>query len=258
MSTWTEGVCGDGAAILRDGVMVPIEEVIECLNRAEAPGSAPTEDAAFAMGSTGAPASEAERLAFEAWMRGHSWMVTGTWDGSTYADRPGHEGWGYDHNTLTTRMLWAVWRDRAALAAPSFDTPELRAIGERLRTQDNRITADPIFLIRGLKRVYGMDPATHDYYIWVDTDNSGEEVEAPEDEENPPKNLEKCYYMEHWVTLKMAFTQHGCEEHLRINGHNYKQSYKKVDIFADSLWRMPEMIVIRNALMALPPPEPQA
>ena len=33
---WTEGVCGDGAAILRDGVMVPIEEVIARLNQAEA------------------------------------------------------------------------------------------------------------------------------------------------------------------------------------------------------------------------------
>lgn len=29
---WTEGICGDGAAILKDGVMVPIEEVIRELN----------------------------------------------------------------------------------------------------------------------------------------------------------------------------------------------------------------------------------
>jgi hypothetical protein len=32
---WSEGVCGDGAAILRDGVMMPIEEVVASLNRAE-------------------------------------------------------------------------------------------------------------------------------------------------------------------------------------------------------------------------------
>jgi hypothetical protein len=32
---WSEGICGDGAAILRDGVMVPIEEVVASLNRAE-------------------------------------------------------------------------------------------------------------------------------------------------------------------------------------------------------------------------------
>jgi chemotaxis protein histidine kinase CheA len=29
---WTEGVLGDGAAILRDGRMVPITEVLEVLN----------------------------------------------------------------------------------------------------------------------------------------------------------------------------------------------------------------------------------
>lgn len=30
---WTEGVCGDGAAILCDGIMVPIEKVVAELNR---------------------------------------------------------------------------------------------------------------------------------------------------------------------------------------------------------------------------------
>jgi hypothetical protein len=29
---WTEGICGDGAAILRDGVMQPIEDVLAALN----------------------------------------------------------------------------------------------------------------------------------------------------------------------------------------------------------------------------------
>jgi hypothetical protein len=32
---WTEGVCGDGAAILKDGVMQPIEDVIAALNAAD-------------------------------------------------------------------------------------------------------------------------------------------------------------------------------------------------------------------------------
>lgn len=31
-ATWTEGVCGDGAALLKDGVMVPIEAVVRELN----------------------------------------------------------------------------------------------------------------------------------------------------------------------------------------------------------------------------------
>ena len=36
MSEWTEGVCSDGAAILRDGVMVPITELLSTLNGMEA------------------------------------------------------------------------------------------------------------------------------------------------------------------------------------------------------------------------------
>lgn len=32
---YTEGICGDGAAILKDGVIVPISQVLEELNRAE-------------------------------------------------------------------------------------------------------------------------------------------------------------------------------------------------------------------------------
>jgi hypothetical protein len=35
MSEWTEGVCEDGAAILRDGQPVPIAELLAHLNRCE-------------------------------------------------------------------------------------------------------------------------------------------------------------------------------------------------------------------------------
>ena len=46
MSEWTEGVCSDGAAILRDGKPVPISELIEHMNRCESIRSAALEDAA--------------------------------------------------------------------------------------------------------------------------------------------------------------------------------------------------------------------
>jgi len=41
---WTEGVCGDGAAILKDGVMQPIESVIAALNAAELAQPEPEDD----------------------------------------------------------------------------------------------------------------------------------------------------------------------------------------------------------------------
>lgn len=44
--TWTEGVCSDGAAILCDGVPVPISELLTHLNRCEFIRSAALEEAA--------------------------------------------------------------------------------------------------------------------------------------------------------------------------------------------------------------------
>ena len=71
----------------------------------------PTIDASRRMGETGGAVSDAERLAFEAWMEGHCWSLGATWDGKGYiADN----GWP-DAGATYTRMLWAAWRDRAAL-----------------------------------------------------------------------------------------------------------------------------------------------
>jgi hypothetical protein len=87
-----------------------------------------TPDAAFAIGQTGGPPSEAERLAFEAWMRGHSWLVAGKWNGTTYAD-PQERYSSVDVPAMQTRMLWAAWRDRAALG---YSAIEPVPVSERL------------------------------------------------------------------------------------------------------------------------------
>jgi hypothetical protein len=82
----------------------------------EGPSDEDRTKAAFAMGQTGAPSSETERLAFESWMRGHSWLVQGVWNGTTYDDRGPSRVSSVDVGAMQTRMLWAAWRDRAALA----------------------------------------------------------------------------------------------------------------------------------------------
>lgn len=64
----------------------------------------PAQDLAYQVGAKGSAHSEAERELFEAYMRGHCWQV-GTW----LPDQQGYED-------CSTRMLFAVWRDRAALA----------------------------------------------------------------------------------------------------------------------------------------------
>jgi len=78
--------------------------------------AAPTVEAAESIGAKGGPVVEAERLAFEAWMRGHCWALSATWNGKEYRS-DAEEGGRYCPQASMTRMLWAAWRDRAALAA---------------------------------------------------------------------------------------------------------------------------------------------
>jgi hypothetical protein len=78
-----------------------------------------TTDDARAMGATGAQDTEQERALFEAWMAGHCWGLGCAWvDGKGYV----HE-WEtrtiarrVHPDAMRTRMLWAAWRDRAALS----------------------------------------------------------------------------------------------------------------------------------------------
>lgn len=84
----------------------------------EAMCGAPREADAQRMGEVGGTVCDSERLAFEAWMRGHCWALCATWDGKQYRSDAEHCGW-VDARAMVTRQLWAAWRDRAALAKAS-------------------------------------------------------------------------------------------------------------------------------------------
>lgn len=78
----------------------------------------PTLEDAHAIGASGGQTMEAERLAFEAWMRGHCWALCATWTGSGYIGKGESvsEGRYVCRAAMATRRMWAAWRDRAALA----------------------------------------------------------------------------------------------------------------------------------------------
>lgn len=96
----------------------------------------PEESAAHAMGASGSPVVEGERLAFEAWMRGHCWELRATWTGDQYIGTDEGDVKSIvtkgmlDADAMRTRMMWAAWRDRGALARlQDIDPPEQE--GER-------------------------------------------------------------------------------------------------------------------------------
>jgi hypothetical protein len=76
-----------------------------------------TKEMAYAIGAKGAEPTEAERLLFEEWMRGHCWAVIGEWTGTQYLHPKEAKGFLHE-GAVATRRLWAAWRDRAALGAP--------------------------------------------------------------------------------------------------------------------------------------------
>lgn len=95
--------------------MAALNEALANAEAASEKSRAPTEEDAHQMGAYGAEATEAERLLFEAWMSGHCWALSAMWDGSSYRS-DAEVGLNVDPRAMATRLMWAAWRDRAALA----------------------------------------------------------------------------------------------------------------------------------------------
>lgn len=130
--------------------------------------------------------------------------------------------------------------------------PELYTIGELIRTQDNRITDQPMFVVFQKREIIGSDEHSPSRICWV---WDGEEVS-----ELRAKRLEALYQdgrdtrgydryamqeVDEFVTA--CFTEHGCKEHLRQNGHNLRLPY----IYACGSFRNNEYQMVRNWLSGI-------
>ena len=130
--------------------------------------------------------------------------------------------------------------------------PELYTIGELIRTQDNRITDQPMFVVFQKREIIGSDEHSPSRICWV---WDGEEVS-----ELRAKRLEALYQdgrdtrgydryamqeVDEFVTA--CFTEHGCKDFLRQNGHNLRQPY----IYACGSFRNNEYQLVRNWLAGI-------
>ncbi|MGU3730326.1 ead/Ea22-like family protein [Klebsiella michiganensis] len=130
--------------------------------------------------------------------------------------------------------------------------PEFYTIGELIRTQDNRITDQPMFVVFQKREIIGSDEHSPSRICWV---WDGEEVS-----ELRAKRLEALYQdgrdtrgydryamqeVDDFVTA--CFTEHGCKEYLRQNGHNLRQPY----IYACGSFRNNEYQLVRNWLAGI-------
>lgn len=130
--------------------------------------------------------------------------------------------------------------------------PELYTIGDLIRTQDNRITDQPMFVVFQKREIIGSDEHSPSRICWV---WDGEEVS-----ELRAKRLEALYQdgrdtrgydryamqeVDEFVTA--CFTEHGCKDYLRQNGHNLRLPY----IYACGSFRNNEYQLVRNWLAGI-------
>jgi len=105
------------------------------------------------------------------------------------------------------------------------EAKHVEQISELVRTQDNRATSDPIFIVQQKRRIWGMDGHYSDDYEWIDGD--------------------RVYYVDMWEFVTACFTEQGCKDYIAANGHNLNEPR----IYAASAYRNREMIAIRKLLV---------
>jgi len=132
----------------------------------------------------------------------------------------------------------------------------LREISQSLKTQDNRITDQPIFIVEEKRRIYGFAQGYSDDYTWVNPDNDYDEpseLEAKRLDKLDKSgrtfgSWEKVYYKDEWHFITACFTEQGCKDYIKANGHNHKE----LRIYAHGSYRNEEYRTIRDSLLSLP------
>lgn len=136
--------------------------------------------------------------------------------------------------------------------------PRLKEIQHELKTQDNRCTSDPIFLVEEKERIYGLDLKWDCESCCYDFENdceiSEEEYDKAREKEmdDPSGKYENPYerlgFMDKRKTVQFFFTERAAQDFIDRNKHRHKGELR---IYADSLYRNSEMKMIRDYILNL-------
>ncbi|UDQ77705.1 hypothetical protein LJQ72_09200 [Pectobacterium brasiliense] len=132
-------------------------------------------------------------------------------------------------------------------------TKELLNIGNNIRAQDNRATDQPMFVVFEKQEIIGSDEHSPSRIVWC---RDGEEVsesrakrlEALHQECRATDGYERYAMQEIDVFVTACFTEQGCKDFLRQDGHNHRLPY----IYACGSFRNHEYQAVRNFLAGLP------
>ena len=130
---------------------------------------------------------------------------------------------------------------------------DIREIAELIKTQDNRMTDQPLFLVQEQVTDYGFDSDYSDDYVWINheydcniaCDRLSEILDRRDDMCRSTFGYEKVYVQKRWEFVTACFTEKGCQNYLNINGHNLG----KTRIYAHGSYRNNEYQTVRKFLL---------
>lgn len=127
-------------------------------------------------------------------------------------------------------------------------------IGENIRTQDNRITSDPVFCVYQKREIVVDADYDYDRIVWVDEDgNEANKRQSRrlellhENFREPPEKWRRVAVKDIDEFVTCCFTEQGCKDYLAANGHNLRLPF----IYVKSGFRNAEYIGIRNWLAGI-------
>ncbi|EFO4518680.1 ead/Ea22-like family protein [Escherichia coli] len=127
-------------------------------------------------------------------------------------------------------------------------------IGENIRTQDNRITSDPMFCVYQKREIVVDADYDYDRIFWVDEDgNEANKLQSRrlellhENFREPPEKWRRVAVKDIDEFVTCCFTEQGCKDYLAANGHNLRLPF----IYVKSGFRNAEYIGIRNWLAGI-------
>jgi hypothetical protein len=142
-----------------------------------------------------------------------------------------------------------------AEAAPTIPA-ELLKIGELLRTQDNRITDAPMFVIEEKTPIVS-DSDYNDCRIeWRESENGDYQLASPEraarlealhQAGRDTEGWRRYEMTDVWQFVTACFTEQGCKDYLARNAHNLRETR----VYAYGSFRNSEFRAVRNWLMSL-------
>lgn len=138
----------------------------------------------------------------------------------------------------------------------------LLEMAKEIRTQDNLSTAEPIYVVRQKKRIYGFAAGYSDNVAYLDDEGQEQEPSAKteelerqyedgeldEDEDEDFPALTRTRYIDIEENVQYFFTRVGAQAYLDSNKHNMNKPF----IYVESAFRNYEWQAIRQLLLDTP------